>query len=99
MTGEMPENIAKSIRTRTAGIRVSVLAGSADATAAAAFEHRGVPGQFRHPLFGNRAYWYNQRAHPYLRPAAEANAPKVADAILKAVGDVIDKVLGEETAE
>ena len=67
-------------------------------TAAAAFEHKGVPGNFRHPLFGNRAYWYEQRAHPYLRPAAEMLAPKVADEVLDAVGAAIDKALAGELA-
>jgi hypothetical protein len=97
-TGDMPASIADSLRVRTYGVRVSVIAGSTKATAAAAFEHKGVPGNFRHPLFGNRAYWYEQRAHPYLRPAAEMLAPKVADEVLDAVGAAIDKALAGELA-
>jgi hypothetical protein len=93
-SADVPKSISPSIRVRTAGVRASVIAGNEKAPAAA-FENKGFPGQFRHPLFGNRAYWYPQRAHPFLRPSAEANAARVADEITERVGEVIDKALGE----
>lgn len=91
--------IPGSIRVRTTGIRVSVIAGNKNAPHAAAFEHEGVPGFFRHPVFGNRDVWVNQRARPYLRPAAESNSDEVADAVLKAVAEAIDRTLGSSRAE
>lgn len=91
--------IPGSIRVRTVGIRVSVIAGDKNAPHAAAFEHEGVPGFFRHPVFGNRSVWVDQRARAYLRPAAEASASEVSDAILQAVSEAIDKTLSASGAE
>lgn len=104
---DVPSGIAPSIRVRASlagagsGVHLSVLAGpkndgdtAGGVGAAAAVEHRGEPGTFRHPLFGNRDYWFEQRAHPYLRPAAERNMARVADEVLAATQEVLDDVLG-----
>jgi len=85
--------IPGSIRVRTAGIRVSVVAGGAKAPDGAPYENKGLPGQFRHPVFaqGDRASWtwVNQKARPFLRPAAEATAPEVADKVAANVLEVL----------
>jgi len=47
----------------------SVLVAAGDDTGeAAAVEHRGVGGRFRHPVFGNRDVWVSQPAHPFFGP-------------------------------
>jgi hypothetical protein len=75
---------------RSSGIRVSVVAGGAKAPDAAPYENKGVDGFFRHPVFGNREVWVDQKARPFLRPAAEATAPRVTEKVLENVGKVLD---------
>ncbi len=71
--------IPGSVRVAGAGTRVLVKAGGAKAPHAAAYEHHGQPGAFRHPVYGNRAVWVSQKARPFLLPAALKNMPKVRD--------------------
>ena len=93
------DRIPGSIRTEVRGIRSKVIAGNAEAPHAAAFENRGVPGFFRHPVFGRPGVgragwtWVTQGARPFMRPAAEANAPRTAAEVMRTVGDVIDRAL------
>jgi hypothetical protein len=83
------------VRTRLAGrAGVSVRVSSRAAPHARPIEHKGQPGNFRHPVFADAENqvrtewtWVNQRARPFLGPAAEAGASKAAEA----VADVIDK--------
>ena len=82
--------IPGSIRVRSSGIRVSVVAGGAKAPDAAPYENKGVDGFFRHPVFGNREVWVDQKARPFLRPAAEATAPRVTEKVLENVSKVLD---------
>ena len=63
---------------------VSVKAGGPKAPAAAAFEHGGQPGVFRHPTFGDREVWSNQTAHPFLTPAIKSNESALVDSVTKA---------------
>ena len=87
--------IPRSIRVRSSGIRVSVVAGGAKAPEGAPFENRGVAGFFRHPVFadptqGRESWtWVDQKARPYLRPAAEASAPRVAERVVANIEDVL----------
>lgn len=52
------------------------------------YENEGKPGTFRHPLFGNRHYWYSQRARPYLGPAYDMHL----DSTVAQIGDAVDRV-------
>ncbi len=52
---------------------IVIKAGGKGAPHAAAFEHKGKPGTFRHPMFGNRDVWVAQKARPFLVPALVAN--------------------------
>lgn len=52
---------------------------------AAAFENKGIPGTFRHPVFGNYDVWRPQQARPFLTPAAEAALPQVEEQVNLAV--------------
>lgn len=66
--------IPASIKVRRRGLAVRVQAGGDKAPDAAPFEHGGLAGTFRHPVFGNRNVWVTQRAHPFLTPAVEQTA-------------------------
>jgi hypothetical protein len=51
----------------------------------------GAKAPWRHPLFGNRARWYGQPAHPYFArsvalygPASERAVQRAADAVVAA---------------
>lgn len=81
--------IGATVRTKARGLNVILYAGGARAPHAAAFEHNGVPGSFRHPVFGNRENWVSQQAHPYLLPAAIATQPETERAMLAAVDAVL----------
>lgn len=76
-----------------------VKAGGSKAPDAAPFEHRGVQGSFRHPVFarGDRATWtwVNQTARPFLHPAGDAMAPQVAVTLTHAVTDAVMDVVSE----
>lgn len=52
------------------------------------YENEGRPGVFRHPLFGNRSYWYSQRARPFLGPAFDAHA----DSTVAQMNDAVERV-------
>lgn len=86
--------IPKSIRVESRGSRVDVVAGDEDAPHAAPFEHLGFPGQFRHPVFGNREVWVSQAARPFLTPAARVNGSRVADLVLAEITSVLDEAFG-----
>lgn len=80
--------IPATIKVRSAGGVIRVIAGGQSAPhkgEAEAFEHKGVPGTFRHPVYGNKKKWVNQRAHPYLRTAAETHRKAALDAAERAV--------------
>jgi hypothetical protein len=62
-----------------------VKAGGAKAPSGAPFENHGQPGQFRHPVFGNKSNWVNQEARPFLAPAADDKSATVEDMVLDAI--------------
>ena len=86
--------IPGSIRVRSRGASVSVIAGGPAAPDAAPYENKGVQGKFRHPLFGDREHWYDQTARPFLAPALEAHRDKAAIEILDAVHEAIGRTIG-----
>lgn len=86
--------IQRSIRARRLTRAVSIQAGGAGAPHAAAFEHRGRPGIFRHPVFRtaqNPNTWAPQRAHPYLHPAAEAQIAHAGPEVSRLVDETMRK--------
>ncbi len=89
IAGFYSSRIPKTIRPFARGLTVGVRAGGASAPHAVPFEHEGVPGTFRHPVFGNRDVWVSQAAHPYLLPALV----KETDNVERAVEAAIDGVL------
>lgn len=45
----------------------------------------GRSSSFRHPLFGNRNFWYTQQTRPFLAPAVEANRKGGIEAMVAAI--------------
>lgn len=82
--------IPGSIRVRASGFNVSVIAGGGDARHAAPFEHRGVPGSFRHPVFGHRENWVTQEARPFLTPAFVEEQPAILRGVIRGLDYVFD---------
>ncbi len=64
--------------TATATIRVT--AGGNKAPGAAALEHGGMPGSFRHKVFGHDV-WVEQPARPFLLPALVTGADQVVERV------------------
>ena len=90
--------IARTIKVRVRGMNLFVEAGGKDAPHAAAIEHKGVEGKFRHPVFGrwdvkrpgkNGRDPREQDAHPYLAPAARANSAQA----IRRLEAAIDKTM------
>ena len=51
--------------------------------------YEGILGDtFRHPLFGDRDFWYTQRARPYLLPAVERQTELIVNELTRIVDDV-----------
>lgn len=57
------------------------------------YEYPGRGGSFRHPVYGNREVWVEQRGRPFIRPAVRAKggefvkaADRAVDSAAKAAG-------------
>lgn len=61
--------VKASFAARTTGVKIEVDAKRAPE--ARPLEHGGKPGQFRHPVFGNRKNWVAQPARPFFHAAIE----------------------------
>ncbi|WP_440685340.1 hypothetical protein [Cellulomonas soli] len=48
-----------------------------------------VDDPFRHPFFGNRDWWYEQAARPFLMPAAEKAHENVVAGALEAIDSTL----------
>lgn len=85
--------IPGSIRVRATAASVSVIAGGHAAPNAAPLEHRGMPGTFRHPVFGHEATWATQQARPFLAPALSANIERTTVMVMDAIDSAVREVL------
>ena len=85
--------IPQSIKVRTAGVKVSIVAGDANAPHARPYEvgSKRNRQEVRHPVFGNRQVWASNPTRPFLLPALRAREAEVQAAILK----VIDETASE----
>jgi len=90
--------IPPTVKVRVAGGTVAVVAGNKDVPIAALEEVGNSQGHgksqaasrkgfFRHPVFGDRDVWVNQKMHRFLGPAADAKAVEANREILR----VMDK--------
>lgn len=91
------KKIPPTIKVRTLGATVEIVAGGEGIDIAGLFElgntggaRRALAssgGSFRHPVFGNRDVWVTQPMHPYLTPAAVANARRLEETVVAALDD------------
>ncbi len=95
--------IPGSIKVRTSGPYVKVIAGGAKAQGARALEHRGLTGTFRHPVFPNPKVpvsewtWVAQQAHPFLAPAVNEGREIAQRMALDALDEAVRDALNEGT--
>lgn len=77
--------IATSFTRRQAG--VSIVTSQKRAPHARAYE--GITGRdnFRHPVFGNREAWVEQKTRPFMGPAVDLHGRRVVAAVNKTVDD------------
>lgn len=72
----------------------------ASAPHAAAYEHAGREGQFRHPVYGrgdearDQWTWVSEDARPFLHPAAFEHLEEHAVAIADALTALVDREMG-----
>lgn len=71
----------------SAGSAEMKISGAKSQGAGPAFESISGKPTFRHPLYGNRRWWYTQPAQPFLRPAFEKGVEDAENRI----GDAIEK--------
>lgn len=83
-----------SVRPRSAGPVVSVIKSGGNPGGAAALEHHGDPGDFRHPVFGNRDAWVSQAARPILHEALLANQVGVNRIVQEAMDEALRALNG-----
>ena len=63
--------IPQTIHSYPRGLSVTLIAGEGESHPgeAAAYEHKGVGGTFRHPVYGNTKAWVNAQARPFMLPS------------------------------
>lgn len=81
----IPAAIRASTSLRSRKSRVSIVVDRHKAPHARPFENLGLPGVFRHPVFGNYDNWVSQKARPFLFPAVFSHVDEVQAAIDRAV--------------
>jgi hypothetical protein len=87
LASEHSKSIPPTIKVRLSKTRINIVAGSEEVRLAGLYElgNKGRSksqaanrrGQFRHPVFGNRQVWVNQKRYAFLLPAAEKQRRKV----------------------
>jgi hypothetical protein len=90
--GEHSKSIPPTVKVRVASTTVSIVAGGQNAPLAALYEigNKGRnPGDFRHPVFGNRNVWVTQKGYPFLRPAALAARAELEVAVVAALDEAV----------
>lgn len=87
------EKIANSIKVRTRGFSVSVVASGTLAGLEEMGSKSTGPAGWRHPLFGNKDLWYPQKSRPFLYPALKSKAELVDLAVWTLVGTALDDAL------
>ena len=93
--GEVSATVPSSIKVRVTGAAsVAIVAGGSGVPMAGLLElgnaGRNGGATFRHPVYGNRHAWANQKMHPYLVPALDARAHEAVDAIAKVLDDAVE---------
>jgi hypothetical protein len=84
VNADWSSRIPGSIRLGVNTGRVQVKAGNSKAPHAAAFEHGGRDGTFRHPVYGHKDVWVDQEAHPFLGPEIPKHTAEIEKGLLNA---------------
>jgi hypothetical protein len=64
---------------------VTIVTSAKRAPHARPYEHDGVPGTFRHPVYGNRKNWVAQTARPFFYQAVSEKASTVEEEFRKLI--------------
>ncbi|HEV8065123.1 MAG TPA: hypothetical protein VGP46_09835 [Acidimicrobiales bacterium] len=94
---EVSTSVPPTVRvSSTANLQVSVTAGGKGALAGL-LELGGSSGgaSWRHPLFGDTGYWYEQSTHPSLYPALDSKADEAEVLVGNALDDALRIAAGE----
>lgn len=90
--------IPGTIKASSAGVNTAVVrAGGPGAPHAAAYEHAGASGTFRHPVFADASKtrdewtWVTEQARPYLHPALMDRFDETVLALRDAVEVAVDR--------
>lgn len=81
--GAITVGVSSSRRYPGAQIKVS----KEKAPHARLFEFPGRGGSFRHPVYGNREVWVDQKGRPFIRPAVRAKGGEFINACDRAVDE------------
>lgn len=81
--------VPQSIKVRARSLQITIIADPRVAPEAAPLENKGRDGFFRHPLFGDREIWVDQKARPFLAPALRT----VDKSVLNEMSDALDHAL------
>lgn len=91
------KSIPPTIKVRTSGVTVSVIAGGNGKPLAGLFElgnaSGGGGGTFRHPVYGNQDVWVNQPMHPFLGKALDAKKDEAMVLVVNALDDAIREAI------
>jgi len=80
---------ALTLRVALNGSRPGIAIRASLKAAAHARVYEGILGDtFRHPLFGDREFWYTQPARPYLLPAVERQTEQIVAELTRIVDNV-----------
>lgn len=89
IASEVSTSTPPTIKTRVSGAKVSIIAGSNDVPIAGLLEEGnskgGGSGFFRHPVFGDKDVWADQKMHPYLVTAVHNKEDAVVEAVTAAL--------------
>jgi hypothetical protein len=86
-SSRIPSSLSLRVSLNSARPGISLRASLKAAAHARVYE--GILGDvFRHPLFGDREFWYTQRARPYLLPAVERQTEQIVAELTRIVDDV-----------
>ena len=86
-SSRIPGSIKPVVGTKTIGARIASRQAPHGRPYEALQKGRRFRSHFRHPVYGNREVWVNQRTRPFLAPAFDAKAGEAT----KAAEAAIDK--------
>lgn len=105
IASEHSTSIPPTIKVRTLGATVAVIAGGSGVPIAALMELGNTgdaksatasrSGKFRHPVYGNREVWVDQPMHRYLAPAAELHMVEVEREVVGALEEAAQTIVFE----